>query len=193
MRSVSRCASWPFARIVWYCTSIRQRGTRFWTQPGVGALKLAASQAVGPSGRVIAIDSADNMLASLDAKVRQFGIANIDMHSMDAAQLDFRRDYFQHTVCALRLCWLSDPRAACAEWVRVTRPGGSVNLAVLAPQAFQPQAGLLQQRVARLVGSSGARLPWAHLASPDVLRSLLADAGLVDVRVHSEQLGYHSE
>lgn len=64
---------------------------------GVGALTLAASQAVGPSGRVIAIDSADNMLASLDAKVRQFGIANIDMHSMDAAQLDFRRDYFQHS------------------------------------------------------------------------------------------------
>ena len=88
---------------------------------------------------------------------------------------------------------MSDPRAACAEWVRVTRPGGSVNLAVLAPRAFQPQAGLLLQRVAQLVGSSSASLPWAHLASPDVLRSLLADAGLVDVRVHSEQLGYHSE
>jgi ubiquinone/menaquinone biosynthesis C-methylase UbiE len=88
---------------------------------------------------------------------------------------------------------LSDPRAALQEWVRVTRPGGSVNLAVFAPQAFQPQAGLLQQRVAGLAGGSSAILPWAHLAQADTLRILLEEAGLVDVHVHPEQLGYHSE
>lgn len=69
-------------------------------------------------------------------------------------------------------------------------PRGRVNLAVFAPQAFQPQADLLQQRVARLAGP-GAILPWAYFAQPDTLRLLLEEAGPVDVRVHPEQLGYH--
>lgn len=158
---------------------------------GTGALALAASQAVGPAGRVIAIDTAESLLARLESKISKFGIANIDVHSMDAAHLDFRRDYFQHTACSLGLLWLSDPRAAMREWVRVTRPGGSVNLAVFASQAFQPQLGLLQQRIAQVSGSLDAPASWEQVSRREALLACLQDAGLVDVAVQAEQLGYH--
>ncbi len=158
---------------------------------GTGALALAASQAVGPAGRVIAIDTAESLLARLGTKIRKFGIANIDVHGMDAAHLDFRRDYFQHTACVLGLFWLSDPRAAMREWVRVTRPGGSVNLAVFAPRAFQPQLGLLLQRIAQVCGGLDAPAPWEQVSRREALLALLQDAGLVDVAVQEEQLGYH--
>jgi ubiquinone/menaquinone biosynthesis C-methylase UbiE len=158
---------------------------------GTGAVALAASQAVGPTGRVTAIDSAERLLARLEAKISQFGIANIDVHTMDTAHLDFRRDYFQHTACSLGLFWLSDPRVAVREWVRVTRPGGSVSLAVFAPQVFQPQLGLLQQRVAQYSDCCDTPISWNQVSQQETLRALLQDAGLVDVTVHAEQLGYH--
>jgi ubiquinone/menaquinone biosynthesis C-methylase UbiE len=39
---------------------------------GTGVLALAASQAVGPAGRVTAIDTAESLLARLDAKISKF-------------------------------------------------------------------------------------------------------------------------
>jgi ubiquinone/menaquinone biosynthesis C-methylase UbiE len=158
---------------------------------GTGPLALAASQAVGPAGRVTAIDTAERLLARLEAKISQFGIANIDVHAMAGDRLDFRRDYFQHTACSLGLLWYSDPRAAMREWVRVTRPGGSVNLAVFAPQAFQPQLGLLLQRIAQVSGSLEAPVFWEQVSRREALLAFLQDAGLVDVTVQEEQLGYH--
>jgi ubiquinone/menaquinone biosynthesis C-methylase UbiE len=158
---------------------------------GTGALALAASQAVGPAGRVIAIDTAESLLARLESKISKFGIANIDVHTMDAAHLDFRRDYFQHTTCSLGLFWLSDPCAALREWVRVTRPGGSVSLAVFAPQAFQPQLGLLLQRIAQVSGRLDAPISWEQVSRRETLLAYLQNAGLVDVAVQEEQLGYH--
>ena len=158
---------------------------------GTGALALAAAQAVGPAGRVTAIDTAENLLARLGTKISKFGIANIDVHSMDAAHLDFRRDYFQHTACSLGLFWLSDPSAAMREWARVTRAGGSVSLAVFAPQAFQPQLGLLLQRIAQVTGSLNTSVSWEQLCRRETLLAFLQDAGLVDIAVQEEQLGYH--
>ncbi len=158
---------------------------------GSGALALAASQAVGPAGRVIAIDTADSLLARLSTKISQFGIANIDVHTMDAAHLDFRRDYFHHSACCLGLFWLADPGAAMREWLRVTRPGGSVNLAVFAAQAFQPLLGLLLQRIAQVSGNPDVPVSWEQVRRREELLALLQDTGLVDVSVHEEQLGYH--
>ena len=158
---------------------------------GTGTLALAASQAVGPAGRVTAIDTAEGLLARLGTKISKFGIANIDVHTMDAAHLDFRRDYFQHTACSLGLFWLSDPRAAMREWVRVTRPGGGVHLAVFAPQAFQPQLVLLLQRIAQITGSQDAPVSWEQVSRRETLLAFLQEAGLVDIDVQEEQLGYH--
>jgi ubiquinone/menaquinone biosynthesis C-methylase UbiE len=70
---------------------------------GTGALILAASRAAGPVGPVTAVDTAGHLVAVLESKIKKFGITNIDVHNMDAAHLDFRRDYFQHTACSLNL------------------------------------------------------------------------------------------
>jgi SAM-dependent methyltransferase len=158
---------------------------------GTGALALAASQAVGQSGRVTAIDTAESLLARLDDKIKKFGIDNIDVHAMDATRLDFRRNYFQHTACSLGLFWLTDPRAAMREWVRVTRPGGSVNLAVFAPQTFQPQLDLLLQRITLDSESVDAPACWEQVSGRESLLALFQDSGLVDITVQEEQLGYH--
>lgn len=83
---------------------------------GAGHFSITASQAVGPTGRIAAIDVSEKLLDRLTVKIAKFGIGNIDVHRMDAAPFDFRRDYFHHVVCVLGLDQCPDPAAALRAW-----------------------------------------------------------------------------
>jgi len=158
---------------------------------GTGTVALAAAQAVEPGGRVAAIDSSEKMLRRLEAKVAKFGIANIDVHTMDAAHLDFRRDYFHHVVSSLALFRFSDPAAALREWKRVTQPGGNVMFSTFANRAFEPLLTLLCERVRAEGGET--HLPWEQMSNLHALEVLMHEAGFVDFEIQEEQLGYHLE
>lgn len=156
---------------------------------GTGSVALAAAQAVGPEGRVAAIDSVESMLARLESKIAQFGLANIDVHHMDGAHLGFRRDYFHHVVCSLGLFWFSEPTAALREWWRVVRPGGSVLFTTFAANVFAPLLGDLRRSLERR--GMHLTLPWESLSDRQALESMMHAAGFEDVDVSEEQLGYH--
>lgn len=156
---------------------------------GTGSVALAAAQAVGPDGRVVAIDTVEPMLARLEAKIGKFGLANIDVHNMDGAHLEFRRDYFHHVVCSLGLFWFSEPTLALREWRRVVRPGGSVIFTTFAANVFAPLLDDLRRTLER----RGMRitLPWEPLSDRRILESMMHAAGFEDIEVAEEQLGYH--
>lgn len=159
---------------------------------GTGAVTLAAAQAVGPAGRVVAIDTAEPLLARLDAKLTKFGVVNVDVHVMDGARLDFRRDYFHRVVCSLAPFWLCDPAAALGEWWRVLRPGGELMVSSFAPGAFAPGLGRLRARLqAAGVAPATLALPWDGWQEAGRLAALLRDAGYEKVAVQSVALGYH--
>ncbi len=159
---------------------------------GTGAVTLAAAQAVGPDGRIVAIDTAEPLLERLDAKLAKFGVANVDVHVMDGARLDFRRDYFHRVVCSLATFWLRDPATALGEWRRVLRPGGELLVSSFAPGAFEPALGMLRAQVqAAGVAPSALALPWDDWQEPARLTALLGDAGYEQVAVQPVALGYH--
>lgn len=161
---------------------------------GTGAVALAAAQAVGPSGRVAAVDLSQAMLARLDTKARALHLDNIDIHVMDAGALEFRHGYFDHVVCSFGLFFLPDMAAALRDWVRVLKPGGGLVFSAFGPEAFQPQMRLFFEALARHgIGPDGnAPITAAQrLYDPAYCRSLLSDAGLTETVVHTEQLGYH--
>lgn len=156
---------------------------------GTGFLALAASQAVGTEGRVTAIDSSEPMLAHLEAKIAQFGIANIDIHVMDGTALDFRRDYFHGAACSLGLDGFAARQRVVAEARRVLRPGCRFGCSSLASTAFQPQLDLLRQRIGERDGRV-PDLPWAGTDTPQALSALLTNAGFGDVAIHEFNTGY---
>jgi len=159
---------------------------------GTGAVALAAAQAVGPTGRVIGIDLAEGMLAQLQRKLDKFGVAHVDLHVMDAAALEFRGDYFHHTLCSFGLFFVRDMAAALKDWVRVTRPGGMVMFTAFGPAAFEPMKRLLLERLQREGVDAGAPVQAAsRLADTGNCHVLLAAAGLDDITVETAQLGYH--
>ena len=161
---------------------------------GTGVVAMAAVQAVGHEGRVMAIDLAEGMLDRLQEKIDKFGIPNIDLYVMDAAALEFRRGYFDHVVCSFGIFFLPDMSAGLREWVRVTKPGGRILFTVFGKQAFQPMMEMFIRCISRYgVNAPDKDAPFAamRLADPERCRGLLSGAGLQDIEVHTEQLGYH--
>lgn len=161
---------------------------------GTGAVALAAAQAVGPQGRVSAVDLAETMLDRLQEKIAKFGIRNIDLHVMDAAALEFRRDYFDFVVCSFGIFFLPDMVAGLKEWVRVTKPGGRIMFTAFGQPAFQPMMDRFIRRLERYgirPPDPGTPLAGMRLADPARCRELLDAAGLTNIDVATEQLGYH--
>jgi len=159
---------------------------------GTGAASLALAQVVGPRGRVFAIDLSEAMLARLDEKRRKFGIEQLDVHVMDAAKPEFRRDYFNHVVSSFGIFLMPDMTAALREWVRVLRPGGRLMFTAFTGSAFEPGKTLFFDRLKALgVDTAPAMSPARQLEDPDACRRLAEAAGLADVVVETEQLGYH--
>jgi ubiquinone/menaquinone biosynthesis C-methylase UbiE len=154
---------------------------------GTGAVALAAAQVVGPTGRVTAIDLSEGMLARLQAKLTQFGISNIDLHVMDAAALEFRRDYFHYVVCSFGLALLPDPVAVLKHWLRVARPGGAVMFTSFGAAALMPMLAHLHVALR----AAGVDVPVPRLHEVSACQALLHEAGAIDVAVDTEPLGYH--
>jgi hypothetical protein len=76
----------------------------------------------------------------------------------------------------------------------VTKPGGRVLFTVFGKQAFQPMMELFIRRIKNFgVDAPDKDAPFAamRLADPERCRGLLSGAGLKDISVHTEQLGYH--
>ncbi len=161
---------------------------------GTGVVALAAAQAVGEEGRVMAIDLSAEMLDRLQEKIDKFGLRNIDLHLMDAAVLDFRRDYFDDVICSYGLYYLPVMIAGLKEWARVTKPGGRVAFTVFGNRAFQPMLELFIKRLRRYGAVSmdnETPLPAMRLAEPVRCRELLVSAGLQKIEVETVQFGYH--
>lgn len=170
-----------------------QSGTRVLdVATGTGAVAVPLAQAIGPRGRVHAVDISPGMLEQAEANIRKTALANIDLHEMDAERLDFAADHFDAIVCSYGLFFLPDMSAALADWVRVLRPGGRLAFTSFEQTAFQPMLGhyteLLERHGAQLPhGPFGAR----RIESLDHCRQLLHAAGLVDTVVEVVQVGYH--
>ncbi len=161
---------------------------------GTGVVALAAAQAIGEEGRVMAIDLAEAMLDRLQEKIEKFGIRNIDLHVMDASSLDFRRDYFDHVVCSFGIFFLPDMLLALREWVRVLKPGGKIFFTCFGKESFQPMADMFMQQLATYSGLAwDQHQPVAaqRLVEVEQCRRLLAEANLENIKVQTEQLGYH--
>jgi len=158
---------------------------------GTATAAVAAAQLVGPHGRVTGIDLSEAMLEQAQEKVRLLGLTNIDLHVMDGDALEFRNDYFDTVVCAFGLFFLPDMLAGLKQWYRVVKPGGLVAFSSFAPDAFQPMSDLFLQRVEALAGEPMLEdSPAKRLESADQCRSLLEQAGFVEVAVHLEQVAY---
>lgn len=158
---------------------------------GTGAVTIAAARAVGPRGHVTAIDIAERMLERAQTRIARAGMGNVDFHLMDAQALAFQPNAFDFVLCGFGLFFLPDMTRALTDWVRVAKPGGAVAFTAFADDAFLPQADLFADRLQALgMQFDTPRFAWWRLRDANTVRALVAAAGLDEVEIHTQQMGY---
>jgi demethylmenaquinone methyltransferase / 2-methoxy-6-polyprenyl-1,4-benzoquinol methylase len=167
-----------------------------------GTADLAIALRARTPGRFVAgADFSEGMLQVGQAKLRQRGVAHVELLAADALALPFRDGAFACVMSAFLLRNLEDLKRGLAEMRRVTVRGGRVvTLDIVRPA--QPLWGALFgayfSRVVPAIGAfvAGDRQAYTYLpqsvdrfVTPDELAELMEDVGLRDVSYRRLGLG----
>ena len=156
---------------------------------GTGMVATAMAQAILPDGRVQAIDLSSGMLDKAYENLTRLGLHNIDLHEMDAEQLDFKSNYFDCASCGFGIFFMPDMLASLKEWQRVLKPDGRLLFTTFATGSFGEPLNLFIKQLAELNISLDDNNQ--QLTEMQACESILKQAGYHNVQIHSEELGYH--
>jgi ubiquinone/menaquinone biosynthesis C-methylase UbiE len=153
---------------------------------GTGIVARLAAPQVGSSGRVVALDSNEAMLAVARAQPASTG-ARIDWRQGDATMLPFPDSEFDTVLCQQGLQYMTDRPAVLREMKRVLASAGQLGLTV-----FSQSVGyqIFERAAAQFVGEEAAaimREPFA-LGNVEELSGLIDRAGFSTVRMHTKTL-----
>ena len=161
---------------------------------GTGMAALAAARLVGPQGKVVGVDIADDMLFQARRNIQEAGLANCEVRYGDMEHLDFADDTFDAVICGLGVFFLPEMVTGPQEWRRVTKRSGAVAFSSFGESAFQPMSDIFES----IIRTYGVAFPvprrpfgWQRIPHPEQCVGLLGDAGLVSTDVHVEQIGYY--
>ncbi|WP_242652536.1 class I SAM-dependent methyltransferase [Desulfofarcimen acetoxidans] len=98
---------------------------------GTGVLIPWLKEAVGLTGKIIAVDFAEEMLQFAIAK--NFG-SSVNILSADVHNLPFENDYFDEVVCNSAFPHFHNKPLAMQEMTRVLKPGGRLSICHPAPR-----------------------------------------------------------
>ena len=155
---------------------------------GAGYPALAAARAVGPRGRVVAVDLSPEMVAIASGEARRAELGHVAFEVMDAESLTCEPAAFEGVTNAYGLMFCPEPARALAESRRMLVPGGRIAVVVWDEPAKNPFFTAIRGPAERFLAlqppAPDGPGPF-RLASPAVLRTLLEEAGFTAVRVET--------
>jgi ubiquinone/menaquinone biosynthesis C-methylase UbiE len=142
---------------------------------GTGMNLAALREAVGPEGRVHAVDYSPRMVAKARARVARHGWDNVEVVPGDATALDLAPD-FDGVLASFSLSATQDVVAAVATAHRALRPGGRLFAPDMRLVPRGPGAPLIRSLglLYRLVAN------WTGVDVLDAVRARFGDAHLVN-------------
>ncbi|WP_424363230.1 class I SAM-dependent methyltransferase [Methylocystis parvus] len=159
---------------------------------GSGGSALPAAEAVGPDGKVVAVDLAERLVALGAAKAREKGLANLDFRTGDMLALGYPDASFNALICVFGIFFVPDMVAATKELWRMLRPGGRLAITTWGPDLFEPANGafweaIKEERPDLVKGFN----PWERISTPAGLREMLGQAGIAEAEIVAEE-GSHA-
>jgi ubiquinone/menaquinone biosynthesis C-methylase UbiE len=152
---------------------------------GAGEPSLTIAEVVGPTGSVTCTDAVDEMVETARSKAQRRGITNVQFRQCMADALPFPSDSFDVTVCRLGAMFFPDPVAGIREMLRVTKPNGSLALAVWHKSELNPFCHVITGIIDRHI-NPGAVDPDApnafRFAEPGKLAGVMTEAGASNVK-----------
>jgi ubiquinone/menaquinone biosynthesis C-methylase UbiE len=105
---------------------------------GTGASALPAAEKIGPRGRVIGVDLAENLLAIARQKAASRGLANLQFETGDMGRLGYPDGHFDAVVSVFSIFFVPDMAAQARELWRMVRPGGTLAITTWGPRVLEP-------------------------------------------------------
>jgi ubiquinone/menaquinone biosynthesis C-methylase UbiE len=191
-------ASWDYedsSRDFWQYLSVRtvdrlglRAGERVLDVPcGTGHSLIAAAQRVGPSGRVVGLDYADQMLAIAREKVRASDLGNVEVHLGDMTAITAPAVPYDAVICVLGIFFVDDMPRLVRSFYDFVRPGGGrVGVTVFGERFSDPLREVFVQVVRQVAPRLEVVEPWRRTEDASVLRSIFDDAGLGEVTIETQ-------
>jgi ubiquinone/menaquinone biosynthesis C-methylase UbiE len=160
---------------------------------GRGALTFPAARAVGPEGRVTAVDISPTMVDLTRQAAAEAGLAQVETREVTADGLGLPEDTADVVASSLVLFFAPDPEATLGSWIRLLAPHGRIGIATFGEadptwkrveQLFAPHLppALLDAR------TSGEAGPFS---SDEGVEGLFTRCGATDVRSVGRALEVH--
>jgi SAM-dependent methyltransferase len=158
---------------------------------GSGASAIPAAEMVGPTGQVVAVDIAEDLLTLLRKKATDRRLRQLKAQTGDLFDLDRLNETFDAVVCVFGIFFLADMVDGIRKLWQRTSSGGQLAITTWGPRLFEP----VNARFWEAIGRERADLvkqfnPWDIITTPDTLRPLLASAGIENGEIVAES-AYH--
>jgi ubiquinone/menaquinone biosynthesis C-methylase UbiE len=168
---------------------------------GAGDQTLAIARRIGPDGWVLATDISPDILALAKKNALLAGLDQISFLVADAQSLGLASERFHAAVCRLGLMFCSSPSRALSEIHAALRHQGRLSALVFSEPARNPCLAIALTTASkhrRLSIDSDFYSPQPFepgslmsLGKPGLLKSLLQDAGFVDIKIQSLSAPFH--
>lgn len=154
---------------------------------GTGASALPAAAAVGPTGRVIGVDFAENLLSLAREKTKRRGLENVEFRQADMTALGYPDGVFDAVICVFGIFFVKDMEALTAELWRMVKPGGQLVVTTWGPRVLAPMAEKWNETVRGVRSDLVTEFsPWDRITTPEAVGRLFADAGVPNAEVTPE-------
>lgn len=152
---------------------------------GIGEPAVTAVMKVGPTGRVVAIDQATEMLDIARERMAELGLKNLILREMDAEALDLNEGSFDTILCRWGLMFLPNLSAALTKMHQLLKPGGRLAAAVWGPPPEVPMISVAMGTVSKAlqVPPPSPQMPGPFsLADSARLESAFREAGFRNIK-----------
>jgi ubiquinone/menaquinone biosynthesis C-methylase UbiE len=154
---------------------------------GTGASALPAAEAVGPTGKIIGVDLAEELLELARRKAVQQRLGNIKFEVGDMLSLRFPTESFDAVVCVFGIFFVPDmPKAVSELWSRI-RPGGKLAMTTWGPNFFQPGSDAFWRSIKDVRPDLFKGFnPWDRINDPGSLSKIFDEAGIAPPKIVPE-------
>lgn len=154
---------------------------------GTGHSLIAAADRVGPSGRVVGLDYAEQMVAIAREKVQASGLQHVELGVGDMTAIEPPDALYDAVVCVLGIFFVEDMPALVRSFSELVRPGtGRVAVTVFGEHFGDPMRDVFVEAVRDVAPGVPVVQPWKRTADVTVFRQVFEDAGLHDVTIETD-------
>ncbi len=156
---------------------------------GTGYVALEVAKTLN-DGHVTGVDFSEGMLSEAKRKAESHSIENVTFKCMDIQALDFPSNRFDGTCSGFGLFFLEDMLGTLRHIADKVKVGGKILISTFAKNSFSPLSEMFKECIERY----GVEVPptsWKRLDTVEKNEKLFAEAGLKDIKVQKESLGYY--